>query len=133
MVGDRGGGYDLARQALRLVLTRFDLEQHIPPLAERILQQLGLNSLSELGAWAMDADKMSVARLAPSVFEAVHRGEPEILEVAQEGASVLAEYAKVVARRLDWENPPVRLFGGLFTKHKDYASCLLYTSDAADE
>jgi N-acetylmuramic acid 6-phosphate etherase len=65
---------------------------------------------------------MSVARLAPSVFEAVHRGEPEMLEVAQGGASVLAEFTKVVSRRLDWANPPVRLFGGLFTRHKDYAS-----------
>jgi N-acetylmuramic acid 6-phosphate etherase len=122
VVGDRGGGYDLARQAVRLVLTRFDLEQQMPALAERILQQLGLNSLSELGTWAMEADKMSVARLAPSVFEAVHRGEPEMLEVAQEGASVLADFANAVARRLQWEDPPVRLFGGLFTKHQDYAS-----------
>jgi N-acetylmuramic acid 6-phosphate etherase len=125
VVGDRGGGYDLARQALRLVLTRFDLEQQLPPLAERILQQLALNSLSDLAAWAMEADKMSVARLAPAVFDAVHRGESEILEVAQGGASVLAEFTKAVARRLEWENPPVRLFGGLFTRHKDYAS--LYT------
>jgi N-acetylmuramic acid 6-phosphate etherase len=125
VVGDRGGGYDLARQAVRLILTRFDMEQQVPPLAERILQQLALNSLSELGVWAMEADKMSVARLAPSVFEAVHSGEPEMLEVAQEGASVLAEFTKVVARRLEWENPPVRLFGGLFTRHKDYVS--LYT------
>jgi N-acetylmuramic acid 6-phosphate etherase len=122
VVGDRGGGYDLARQALRLVLTRFDLEQHLPPLAERILQQLALNSLSDLAAWAMEADKMSVAQLAPAVFDAVHRGEPEILEVAQGGASVLAEFTRAVARRLDWQNPPVRLFGGLFTRHKDYAS-----------
>jgi N-acetylmuramic acid 6-phosphate etherase len=125
VVGDRGGGYDLARQALRLVLTRFDMEQQIPPLAERILQQLALNSLSDLAAWAMEADKMSVARLAPAVFDAVHRGEPEMLEVAQEGASVLADFTKVVARRLEWEGPPVRLFGGLFTRHKDYTS--LYT------
>jgi N-acetylmuramic acid 6-phosphate etherase len=122
VVGDRGGGYDLARQALRLVLTRFDLEQHVPAFAERILQQLALNSLSDLAAWAMEADKMSVARLAPSVFEAVHRGEPEMLEVAQGGASVLAEFTKVVARRLEWADPPVRLFGGVFTQHKDYAS-----------
>lgn len=122
VVGDRGGGYDLARRALRLVLTRFDLEQHIPQLAERILQQLALNSLADLGAWAMEADKMSVARLAPSVFEAIRRGDSEMLEVAQEGASILADYARTIARRLEWTNPPVRLFGGLFTHNKDYAA-----------
>ena len=86
VLGDRGGGYDLARQALRLVLTRYDLEQKITPLAERILRDLALNTLRELAEWAMQADKMSIAQLAPAVFAAARQGEAEMLEVLQAGA-----------------------------------------------
>jgi N-acetylmuramic acid 6-phosphate etherase len=126
VVGDRGGGYDLARQALREVLTRFDLEQTISPLAQRILAELALNSFADLGTWAMAADKMSVARLAPAVFEAVRRSEPAMLQVVEGGAQVLAEFTRAVAQRLGWADPPVRLIGGLFTHHDDYAELFKY-------
>ncbi len=122
VVGDRGGGYDLARQALREVLTRFDLDQRITPLAERILRELALNSLHDLAAWAMDADKMSVARLAPAVFAAARLGEAEMLGVIEGGASVLATFTRAVAQRLAWPEAHVRLFGGLFAHHEDYAA-----------
>lgn len=122
VVGDRGGGYDLARQALREVLTRFDLEQRISPLAERILRELALNSLNELAAWAMNADKMSVARLAPAVFAAARKGEVAMLSVIEGGAAVLAEFTRAVAQRLEWKEPLVQLFGGLFAHHEDYAA-----------
>ena len=122
VVGDRGGGYDLARQAVREVLTRFDLEQRISPLAERILRELALNSLHELAAWAMSADKMSVARLAPAVFSAARQGEAAMLGVIEGGAAVLAEFTRAVALRLEWKDPVVRLFGGLFAHHDDYAA-----------
>jgi N-acetylmuramic acid 6-phosphate etherase len=121
VIGDRGGGYDVARQALRQVLTRFDLEQKITVLAERILHELALNSFAELGTWAMEADKMSVARLAPAVFEAARHGDSEMLEVIQAGASVLADFTRAIALRFHWEDPHVRLFGGLFAHHSDYS------------
>jgi N-acetylglucosamine kinase-like BadF-type ATPase len=121
VIGDRGGGYDVARQALRQVLTRFDLEQKITALAERILRELALNSFAELGTWAMEADKMSVARLASAVFEAARHGDSEMLEVIQAGASVLADFARAIAIRFHWEDPHVRLFGGLFAHHSDYS------------
>jgi N-acetylmuramic acid 6-phosphate etherase len=122
VVGDRGGGYDLARQALREVLTRFDLDQRISPLAERILRELSLNSLRDLATWAMDADKMSVARLAPAVFTAARQGEAAMLGVIEGGANVLTEFVKAVALRLEWPDATVRLFGGLFAHHEDYAA-----------
>ena len=126
VLGDRGGGYDIARQALRLVLTRYDLEQEITPLAERILRELALNTLRELAEWAMQADKMSIARLAPAVFAAARQGEAEMLEVLQAGAGVLAEFTRAVAQRLDFADPTVRLVGGLFTHHEDYAALFKY-------
>ena len=126
VLGDRGGGYDLARRGLRLVLSNYDLDQTITPLTERILRELALNTLGELASWAMQADKMSVARLAPAIFAAAKTGEREMLETITAGATILAEFTRAVARRLDCETPRVRLIGGLFTHHDEYAGLFKY-------
>ena len=126
LLGDRGGGYDLARRGLRQVLTRFDLNQEITPLAEEILQTLGLNRLVDLVGWAVEADKMSVARLAPAIFHAAKSGEPQMLATVEIGAEVLAQFTCAVAERLDFTEAPVRLLGGLFTHHADYAALYRY-------
>jgi len=126
LLGDRGGGYDLARRGLRLVLTHFDLNQKITPLAGEILRTLGLNRLPDLVGWAMQADKMSVARLAPAIFHAAKHGEPEMLATLQGGAKVLAEFTRAVAQRLGFLAAPVRLIGGLFTHHPEYVALYKY-------
>ena len=126
LLGDRGGGYDLAMQGLRLVLTHYDLNQRITPLAEEILRALALNRLQDLVGWAMQADKMSVARLAPAIFHAAKHGEPEMLATVQAGASVLADFTRAVAQRLDFASAPVKLIGGLFTHHGEYAALFKY-------
>lgn len=126
LLGDRGGGYDLARRGLRLVLTHFDLNQKITPLAGEILRTLGLNRLPDLVGWAMQADKMSVARLAPAIFHAAQHGEPEMLATIQGGATVLAEFTRAVAQRLNFLAAPVRLIGGLFTHHPEYVTLYKY-------
>jgi N-acetylmuramic acid 6-phosphate etherase len=126
LLGDRGGGYDLAMQGLRLVLTHYDLNQRITPLAEEILRTLALNRLQDLVGWAMQADKMSVARLAPAIFHAAKHGEPEMLATVQAGAGVLAEYTRAVAQRLEYRHAPVKLIGGLFTHHPEYVALFKY-------
>jgi N-acetylmuramic acid 6-phosphate etherase len=126
LLGDRGGGYDLARLGLRRVLTRFDMNQQITPLAEEILRTLGLNRLPDLVGWAMQADKMSVARLAPCIFHAARHGEPEMLATIQTGADILAKFTQAVAQRLEFPDAPVRLIGGLFTHYEDYVSLYKY-------
>ena len=122
VVGDRGGGYDLARLGLRLVLSNYDLDQKITPAAERILRELSLNTLADLAGWAMEADKMSIARLAPAIFAGAKTGEREMLETITGGATILAEFTRAVAGRLEWETPRVKLIGGMFTHHPEYVS-----------
>ena len=122
LLGDRGGGYDLAMQGLRLVLTHYDLNQRITPLAEEILRTLGLNRLHDLVGWAMQADKMSVAQLAPAIFHAASVGEGEMLATIQGGAGVLAQFTHAVAERLDFPDARVKLLGGIFTHYPEYAA-----------
>jgi N-acetylmuramic acid 6-phosphate etherase len=125
LLGDRGGGYHLAMQGLRSVLSHYDMSHTITPLAQNILQMLALNRLSDLVDWAMQADKMSVARLAPAIFDAARKGEPEMLAIVQGGAQVLAEFTNAVAQRLDFLDPCVKLVGGLWN-HPDYVALYRY-------
>jgi N-acetylmuramic acid 6-phosphate etherase len=121
LLGDKGSGYDLALQALRQVLWRYDVTREIAPVAQRMLARLGLNRLEELALWATEAEKMAVARLAPVVFVAAHEGDEAMRAIVTDGARALAEAAAVVAKRLDMEHPVVKLQGGLLLNHPEYA------------
>lgn len=120
LLGDKGGGYNLAVQALRRVLSDYDIDQRVGELSQSILRRLCLNQLEDLVAWASTADKMSVAMLAPVVFEAAKRGHKEMLNAVHSGAQTLAAFTGSVAKRLGVEAPEVKLTGGLFIHHAEY-------------
>ncbi len=119
LLGDRGSGYDLAMQGLRACLWAYDMERRVIPLGRSLLSELGLNRFSELVDWVRDATKTRVAKLAPVVFE--HGRDPEIAPIIDHGARRLAEYAMAVNRRLGMRHPEVRLLGGIFVHHPQYA------------
>ncbi len=119
LLGDSGGGYDLAIHALRRVLYDFDTGQRITPLAADTLRALGLNSLRDLTGWAHGAEKSDLARLTPLVFR--HAEEAGVHEILKEGAEALARLTASVAVRLGFESPAVRLTGGVFTRQALYA------------
>ena len=130
LLGDTGSGYQLAVAALRHVLSSYDLNRASDRLSESILRTLALNRLEDLVAWAANADKMSVAKLAPVVFQAAKEGHAGMLAAVQAGAHALAEYTRAVARRLEFNSPQVRLLGGLFEHHPEYAEFYTdYTTD----
>lgn len=120
LLGDQGSGYSLGMQALRYVLTHYDLTGHVSHLAEDILRTLALNRLRDLIRWVAEADKMSVARLAPVAFAAARRGHPEMLAAVQGGARILAEFTAAVAGRLELELPKIVAYGGLFAFEREY-------------
>jgi N-acetylmuramic acid 6-phosphate etherase len=130
LLGDTGSGYQLAMTALRLVLSNWDLNRTSDLLSQGILRMLALNRLEDLVAWAANADKMSVAKLTPVVFQAAKEGHAEMLAAIQNGAHVLAETTRAVAGRLECDVPEVRLLGGLFEHHREYAEFFMdYAGD----
>lgn len=120
LLGDIGGGYDLALQALRLALFQYDTGHLASPLGEAILRELALNRLEDLVDWARVADKMSVAKLAPVVFRLAREGVQPMIAAIEFGARALADYTSAVAQRLGMDQPPVKLLGGLFAHHPEY-------------
>ena len=121
LLGDIGSGYHLAVQALRNVLWAYDLTRQVTQPGESILCALALNRVEELVSWAEEADKMSVAKLAPVVFQAAAKGDSEMASILNGGANALADGACATIRRLGFETPPpIKLQGGLFVHHPDY-------------
>jgi N-acetylmuramic acid 6-phosphate etherase len=116
LLGDTGGGYDLAIRALRRVLFDFDTGRRITALAPDILRTLSLNTLRELTAWAQTAQKSDLARLTPLLF--AH--ESVAGEILREGAEALALLTASVCRRLSFSHPPVKLLGGVFLNQPLY-------------
>jgi len=122
LLGDIGSGYHLAVQALRHVLWAYDLTRHVTQPGENILSALALNRLEELVSWAEEADKMAVAKLAPVVFQAAAGGDAEMGAILEGGACALADGACATIARLGFEEPPeIKLQGGLFLHHPEYA------------
>ncbi|MEY2551854.1 MAG: N-acetylmuramic acid 6-phosphate etherase [Verrucomicrobiota bacterium] len=120
ILGDAGGGYSLALQALRLILREYDLHRGEAQFTATILRTLSLNSRDELVRWAQVADKNEVAGLAPVVMECAMKGDEIAMRIVEEGAGVLSEYTAAVAIRLGLLAPKVILLGGLFQRDGVY-------------
>jgi N-acetylmuramic acid 6-phosphate etherase len=120
ILGDAGGGYSLAIQALRLTLPEYDLYRGAIEFTGKILHALSLNNLDELVRWVRRANKMEIAMLAPVVFDAATAGDPRMMEIIEKGARVLCEYTEAVALRLHVLAPKVALMGGLFYRDSIY-------------
>ena len=114
LLGDGGGGYTLALEALRQVLRTYDLAHTVTRSAEEILRALMLNRMEDLIEWTQSADKTAVASLSPVVFTAAELGSKEMMGVLKAGAASLAKYTASVAKWLEFERPDVRLQGGIF-------------------
>jgi len=114
LLGDGGGGYTLALEALRQVLRTYDLAHTVTRSAEEILRALMLNRMEDLIEWTQSADKTAVASLSPVVFTAAELGSKEMMAVLKAGAASLAKYTASVAKWLEFERPDVRLQGGIF-------------------
>jgi N-acetylmuramic acid 6-phosphate etherase len=120
ILGDAGGGYFLALQALRFILREYDLHRGEAQFTAAILRALSLNSRDDLVRWAQTADKMDVAGLAPVVFECATNGDESVMKIVEEAAGVLSEYTAAVATRLGLLAPKVILLGGLFQRDGVY-------------
>lgn len=120
LLGDRGGAYVICMEGLRLALRTYDLEHRTSMLAQQIMRDLALTQMEDLINWVQAADKTSISRLAPVMFEAALNGDREMLAVIEAGASALAKYTESVARWLNFQSPEVKLLGGIFLNQPKY-------------
>lgn len=114
VLGDEGGGYDLARRGLRAVARAADGRAPSTALTERILSETGVERTADLIPWAAGAGRREIAALAPVVVEVADDGDPVARRVVDEGVADLTA-AVLAARRQCGPDRPTRvaLSGGL--------------------
>ncbi len=123
LFSDHGSAYDIARSGLEAVYEHYDRTGEVAALGQIFLRVTAQNSLEELVGWMMaHTGKTEVAALAPCVFDTARKGDKLAVAVLRQGAESLARRVLYLARRLKWNNPPIGLFGGLFTKSTEYAA-----------
>ncbi|MHB1309226.1 MAG: N-acetylmuramic acid 6-phosphate etherase, partial [Limisphaerales bacterium] len=123
LLGDRGSGYDIALQALRMVVETYDATGSWPRLGRQFLQKLLLNEPNDLVTWLHAATKADVAALAAVVFAAETRGDRLARALLDEAAAVLANAAIACARRLNAGKVGIEfvLTGGVLLKQPSFA------------
>jgi N-acetylmuramic acid 6-phosphate etherase len=100
VLGDKGSGYDIGRQALRAVIDAYDHEGLWPPLGRRLLRTLELNQPTDLIDWAQAAEKPEIASLAAEVLAVRGREDKIAREISADAARSLARDAAACARKL---------------------------------
>jgi N-acetylmuramic acid 6-phosphate etherase len=120
LLGDRGSGYSISIEGLRLTVENYDLNHQVTNLAQTVLRALGLSRVEQLENWVHTADKTGIASLTPLMFAAAAAGDEELRSVIETEAETLARYTESVARRLEFDSPLVRLQGGVFVHQPVY-------------
>lgn len=101
ILGDRASGCDIAQDALRSVMARYDLENAWPSLGADILTYLQMNEPEDLIDWSLVAPKNELASVAVPVFHAAAFRQDLIAnEVLSRAAARLCDDAKAGANRL---------------------------------
>ncbi len=100
VLGDRASACDIAQDALRTLMSRYDLENAWPRLGADILTFLQMNEPEDLIDWSIEARKNALASVAVPVFAAAERNDPIATEVLERAASRLCEDAVACAKRL---------------------------------
>ena len=108
VVGDVGGGYDLARLMLQRTFLEYDEDRQTSAFGRDVLRQIGLNTMEELVTWTIAASKEDIASLAPLVFK--HRELSR--DVIREGTFRLSQQVVRAAELVRMKTPRVVLTGG---------------------
>jgi len=122
VLGDRGSGYSIGREALRSIGAAMELE--IPlALTAMVADDLDLEP-ADLTRWSLGASVAQIANLAPVVLDTAAAGDPVAHTIVTQESRHLAGLVQVLARKLD---TPVRVAwsGGLIGAREDYREMVM--------
>jgi N-acetylglucosamine kinase-like BadF-type ATPase len=110
-LGDEGSGYDIARQALKAVISSFDGRAPKTLLTERICKKLGIASASDLPGviYNSDSEAVEIASLAGIVAEAATEGDQTAQDILARAGRDLSELVVSVIKKLGLESKSFRV------------------------
>lgn len=115
LFGDEGSGYHIGLLCLSRLARRHDGGEDGRILEGLALQTLKLPQVSALrkAAYQPEFTHRRIAQLSHAVAEAARLNDPDAKEILDTAAAALAGLAATVARRLQCEDLPVALTGGV--------------------
>lgn len=118
LLGDEGGGFWIGRAALTAVVRSFDGRGPRTLLTDLVLSHMQLDSPPQLihAIYVEGLHRYAISSIAPTVQEAMDRGDAVAAEIVDRAAGELTAAAASVIRRLDMRGDafPTILAGGVF-------------------
>ncbi|HVG21129.1 MAG TPA: BadF/BadG/BcrA/BcrD ATPase family protein [Blastocatellia bacterium] len=110
-ISDEGSGYDIARRALKAVISSFDGRSPRTTLSERILDKLRISSAADLPGviYNSDSEAVEIASLAEVVAAAARDGDEVARGILAGAGRELGELVLSVVRRLGLQSRPFRV------------------------
>jgi N-acetylglucosamine kinase-like BadF-type ATPase len=115
LLGDEGGGYDLAIQALRLATQTADGRAEAHALLRAVLEHWNLGSPDDLIAhvYHPERTRAEIAGVSLPVLAVAASGDPHAAALLERAAVELARMLVALIDKLGLYQPPVALAGGL--------------------
>jgi N-acetylglucosamine kinase-like BadF-type ATPase len=116
LLGDEGGGYDLAVRALRLAAQTADGRAAAHTLLAAVLEYWGLAEPTQLIGYVYRTEltRASIAEVGKLVLHLAEAGDTHAVGLTERAGGELAHMVTVAVGRLGLDTPPVALAGGLF-------------------
>ncbi len=110
-MSDEGSGYDIARRALKAVVSSFDGRSPQTLLTQAVCKRLGVTNASDLPGviYNSDSEPVEIASLAELVAEAARAGDRVACDILEGAGRELAEMAASVIRRLGFQSRRFRV------------------------
>jgi N-acetylglucosamine kinase-like BadF-type ATPase len=101
-LADEGSGYDIARRALRVVISSFDGRSPKTALTGKICKRLGIDSPEDLPGviYNSDSEPVEIAGLAELVDEAALEGDQVAIKILADAGRELGKLAVSVIEKL---------------------------------
>ena len=103
LLGDEGGGYDIAIKGLRAVARAADGRGRPTELTNRILNALELNAPGDLIRWVHAASRDAIAQLSKIVFDAARTTDGLAEQIVNAAAEELVCAANSVVKQLAFD------------------------------
>ena len=123
LIGDRGSGYGLGRDALMAIARFFDGYGRKTVLTDMLYDDFGLESPEEIVSYVYSNDKSAIASLSPLVDRACRQGDVVASAIVESNARELVDIVIAASQRLGFESCDVALLGGLM----EHSTCLKET------
>ncbi len=124
LIGDEGGGYAIARDALSAIMKQFDGRSEKTELTKKAFSLFNLSSHDEL-IQKLYHEQLDIPSFAPKVFEAAVERDRVANQILIKNANELAELVRVLVMHVRPKMKlPVSLMGGLLESENIYSKIL---------